>query len=191
VTVAPRRRDIILRGNRDFSIGFAFPEPGGRVVDDLVLTDGSTSATSETAAFTEAEDEKVIAVLDGVGIPDTPVTMTYVSATEVTLSEPATADRVGAPALIRAVDCSSFRFIGAQVKKRHGKDVPAIVEFTPDDSRASVGLFVLSIAQSVLESNEAQLAHEARYWDWPLSTPAGDIVPYAGVVTYEAGVTHP
>lgn len=184
MSLSPRRKDITLRDNQDFKLGFGFKEPGGRGITDLVIEDGSTSATSATAAFTTGDTGRKLVVVDGNGIVDG-TTMEYVSPTEVTLSAAATADRSGVTAVVRALNTSAYASLGAQVRNPDNID-RLILALTVDAARKAVGIWELTAAR---EEIKAKVRRSGLIWDWLVQGPEGDGPWYAGLVTFERGAT--
>ncbi|WP_133059408.1 hypothetical protein [Nocardioides sp. PD653-B2] len=103
LTIAPGKPVMLMglaqRGFTEFTYsgtGVAVKVGDGRMVTDLVLTNGSTTATSATANFTAADTGKVMFAQ----YVNADVTMTYVDPTTVTLSAPAQANATGVTAWI-------------------------------------------------------------------------------------------
>ena len=182
----PRHRDITLRDNANFAKVFGFFEPGGRGIDDLVITNGSPTATSVSANFTPDDNGKKLAVLDGVGITDG-TTMTYVDAQTVTLSDNATATRAGVTAVVRALNCSNYTTIGAQVKYKRGSTATIVLPLTVDDSRNAVGLFPITAVQADIAAS----VKKNGFWDWLMLSPDGPVPWYEGSVILKSGVVYP
>lgn len=164
-------RTLNLTGDRavysgsDYALPFGAVEDGGRGVADLVLTSGSTTATSASAAFTSADSDKKVATADGSGIVDGS-TMTYASPTTVTLSAPATATGTFV-ASIRALNASSYTTHDADIKRAEGGAV--LATFTIDDARSSVGWFEFSLPAATTEPLSG-----VGVWDWRVEgTDAG------------------
>lgn len=164
----------------DWAVPFGFYEAGGRLIDDLVLTDGSTAATSATAAFTAADTGKKIATHDGSGVVDS-ATMTYVSATAVTLSVPAT-DTGTFVATVRALNCSSYTNHTAEAKRAEGR--PVYCSFAVDVTRNAVGWHELTLPEATTEPLSGN-----GVWDWRVEGPNGVSYWLAGKVLFRKNVT--
>lgn len=161
---------VIVRGDSFFE-DLAFVEPGGRTVDDLVIVDGSTTATSASAAFTTGDTGKQILTV-AAGIADG-TTMTFVSPTQVTLSAPATESLDGCEAHIRAMDCSEFTDHLAQF--RQYVDAADPIEITVDDARADVGYFTLSI-----DADATAALIRGGVWDWQHTNADDEVWTWIG-----------
>ena len=178
----PGRKNLTVREGRDFITTFAFGEPGARKIEDLVITSSSTTATSATAEFTSADTGKKLVVIDGVGITDG-TTMTYVSATQVTLSAAATATRSNVAAVVRGINCSAYT--GHAAEWRNTEDAAtAVATFTVDDSRAAVGIFEIT-----LDAASTAAATRSGVWDWKVTGPNGDTNWIEGKVIFKKTVT--
>lgn len=147
----------IYRGDK-LTQPWGFIEPSGRVVDDLVLTASSTAATSATAVFTTGDTGKKLTVVDGTGLADG-VTMTYVSATQVTLSVAATASRTNVVALIRALDLSAYSSHLVHFREQEDSTVVNAATVTSTRGAAGVCEFVLTAAVTTLMPRGGS-------WDW-------------------------
>lgn len=167
---------LSIRVGDAFGKQFGYVEPGGRVIDDLILTDGSAVATSASAAFTLADDGELITVPGG-GVADG-TTMTYVDATTVTLSAAASTDRTDAAALLRPLNCSSWSSHLAQLRKLK-PDTSAIVAFTVDSSRSAYGLFRLTLTSTITAALEPQRC----IYDWQATTDLGVKTLFEGPVS--------
>ena len=165
----------------DWSLSFGAVEEGGRGIDDLVLTSGSTAATSATAAFTAADTGKKISTVDGTGITDG-TTMTYVSATQVTLSVAATVTGTYV-ASVRALNASSYSTHSASAKRAEG-DTTALCTFTIATARAAVGWFLFTLPEATTEPLSGN-----GVWDWRVND--GTVTAYwlAGKVRFAKNVT--
>ena len=165
MTVGTSNGELSIYRGDDFVQPWGYVEQGGRVIDDLVITTGSAVASSATAIFTTADSTKKLTVADGVGVADG-TTMTYVSATQVTLSAAATQTRTGVAALVRALNCSSYS--AHLLQFRPSEDSAVVASATVDVSRQSVGMFTftLSAAQTTALGGRG-------VWDWQVSGPNG------------------
>ena len=179
---SPGRKNLTVREGRDFLQTFAFGEEGARKITDLVITNSSTTATSATAEFTSADTGKKLVTVDGTGITDG-TTMTYVSATQVTLSAAATATATNVNAIVRGINCSAYTAHAAEW--RNSEDAATTVAaFTVDDSRAAVGVFVLSLTAA-----QTAAATRSGVWDWKVTGPNGDTNWIEGKVVFKKTVT--
>ncbi len=163
--------DDAIESGADFVKPWCFVEdvlddadPGGRFVEDLVLTDGDSTATSATADFVSDDTDRKIATPDGLGIDDG-TTMTVTNSTTIELSAPATATGTF-KASLRALNCSAFTDHKAQVRNKPGGRL--LCEFTVDDSRSDVGVFEFSLAGAATET----LSGNGVY-DWKVTGPDG------------------
>jgi len=93
------RSNPTLRMSANGGIIVDYGAYGARTVSDAVTSNNSTSLTSASANFTSADVGKSIA---GTGIPPGTTIQSYVSATNVTMSNSATADAASAEAVIGA-----------------------------------------------------------------------------------------
>jgi hypothetical protein len=182
MTDLPGRKDInIYRGN-DFAKTFAFLEPGGRGITDLVITSGSTAATSATANFTSADTGKKIVSIGGTGITDG-TTMTYVSSTQVTLSASATATATNVAAAVRGINCSAYS--GHAAEMRATEDSAVLATFSVDSSRKAVGVFTVS-----LDATTTAALTLGGVWDWQVTGPNGVTTWISGKAKLTKDVTH-
>jgi len=160
---------IVVRGDAFFE-DLAFVEEGGRTIDDLHLVDGSTTATSQTAQFTTGDTGKQLMTV-AEGVPDG-TTMTFVSATQVTLSQAATVSVDGCEAHVRALDCSTFTDHLAQLRP-YVDGTPAVA-LTVDDARAAVGYFTIALAAELTAALK-----RGGVWDWQV-TDSGNVWTWLG-----------
>lgn len=183
-TVGPLRHNLNIYRGDTFSQPFAFleDEDDARIVEDLALTSGSTSATSATAAFTTGDNDKKLVAIEGLGIDDG-TTMTYVSATEVTLSAPATATLTDVLAAVRGLNCSAFTCVAEY--RTHANSATAAATFTVDDSRSAVGVFDVTLSETLT----ADLPRSG-VWDLQATGPDGVSTWVAGKVTVTKDATH-
>jgi len=158
----PASYDLELYRGDDFDITFGLVEVGGRVVDDLVLTSGSTSATSATASFVSADVGKKIVTHNEVGITDSCTISSVSSSSVVTLSQSATSSGNFA-ASIRALDCSAYTSPAADI--RPTADGSETETFTFDSTRSDVGIFVMSMT----DTETAALSAGSYVWDWQIT----------------------
>lgn len=179
---SPGRKNLTVREGRDFSQTFAFGEEGARKITDLVITNGSTAATSATAVFTSADTGKKLVDVGEVGITDG-TTMTYVSATQVTLSAAATATATNVNAVVRGINCSAYTDHAAEWRNTEDAADP-VATFTVDDARAAVGVFVIS-----LTSTQTAAGSRSGVWDWKVTGPNGDTNWIEGKVIFKKTVT--
>jgi hypothetical protein len=80
----------------------------GRMVTDAVSTNGSTAASSATAAYTAADVGKLYEVTDGVNVHVTTISA-YVSATQVTLAAAPSFSATGCTAYIATDDATAVQ----------------------------------------------------------------------------------
>lgn len=180
----PGRKNITVYQGNDVAKTFMWGEPGARKIDDLVITSGSTVATSISARFTTADDDRKIVTQDGTGITDG-TTMTYVSATEISLSDPATATATDVKAVVRGMNASAYSGHVAQIRRdEHAADVDA--EFQVEDARKAVGVFVLTLANTVTDGMT-----RGGVWDWQVTGPNGVSTWVAGKVKFVKDVSRP
>lgn len=179
----PGVKNFKVRSGNTFRKTFMWGEPGARKISDLAITSGSTVATSETAVFTADDDDTKLVVQDGVGVDDG-TTITYVSPTEVALSEPATATRNNVKAVVRGMNASAYTGHRAHFKYKWGPGDPVAV-FDVDTSRAAVGVFVISMSASVTET-----LGKSGVWDWEVTGPDGVSTWVEGKVTYVKDATN-
>jgi hypothetical protein len=158
----PATHNLEMYRGDDFEVTFGLVEVGGRVVDDLVLTSGSTSATSATAGFVSADVGKKIVTHNEAGITDTCTISSVSSATTVTLSQSATSSGDFA-ASIRALDCSAYSAPAADI--RATADGSEVETFTFDSARSDVGVFVMSMT----DTETAALSAGVYVWDWQIT----------------------
>ena len=156
--------DDLYRGDV-YVAPFGFVEDGGRVIDDLVLTASSTTATSATAVFTAADNGKKLTVVDGSGLADG-TTITYVNATTVTLSAAASSTRTGVAALVRGLNLSAYS--GHTVQLRSSEDAGTATDASVDSSRGTYGILELSLTAA----QTLALPHRG-VWDWETTSPDG------------------
>ncbi len=165
MTVGTTNGDLSLYRGDDFVQPWGFVEEDGRVIDDLVITAASTAATSATALFTAADNEKKLTVSDGSGVADG-TTMTYVSSTQVTLSAAATLTRTKVAALVRALNCSAYS--AHLVSFRPSEDSTTVTLATVDTSRQSYGMFTFSLSAA-----QTTVLPRRGVWDWQTNGPNG------------------
>lgn len=140
-------------------------EPGGRIIDDLVLVDGDASVTSETAAFTDNDIGRKISTESGEGIDDGTTIDAVLSETEVELSAAATADGIYV-ATVRSINLTNYSAHKAQLKRATGQ--AAICEFTFNDDRKAVGWVVPSLQAATTEPLSG-----TGVYDWRAEGPNG------------------
>ena len=178
----PGRSDLVINEGEDFAKAYAFYERGGRVIEDLVTTNASTTATSATAAFTSADTGKKIATADGTGIADG-TTMTYVNSTTVTLSAAATATLTEGVAVVRALNCSAYTAHAAEIRKT--EDAATTLATLPvDTSREAVGFYTIELAAA-----DTATLGQSGVWDWQVTGPNGISYWYAGKARFLKRVT--
>lgn len=141
----------------------------GRSVLDLVLTVGSTTATSERAEFTEADEGSPLLCPN---LPEGTTIDTFVSDTEVTLSAPADSSSQGAAATIYTpypLDLSGEETTAlAQIRAKPSKTSPVLATCTvtlgPGELPADEGYLSLDIAAADVAKLPAGPGKKA-YWD--------------------------
>lgn len=174
--------DDLYRGDA-YVAPFGFVEDDGRVIDDLVLTASSTTATSATAVFTSGDTGKKLTVVDGSGLADG-VTMTYVSATTVTLSSAASSSRTGVAALVRGLNLVNYS--AHTVHLRASEDATTSTVATIDSSRQTAGILELSLT----EAQTLALPRRGT-WDWQVTGPDGTFTLFRrGRFVCEKDTTH-
>lgn len=173
---SPAQRDLEIRRGDTFRERFAFVGPSGRVIEDLVLTDSATAVTS-ASGFESTDSELAITSVDGVGIDDG-TTLLVTGPTSASLSAAATATRTQVVATIGGYDFSTLTNHLAQIRTSTDAADPS-AEFTIDDARADVGIFLLS-----LTATETAGLPPLGFWDWQAEHPT-----YGVVTLYEGRVT--
>ena len=139
----------------------------GRSVLDLVLEAGSTTATSERAEFTNADEGSPLLCPN---LPEGTTIDTVVSATEVTLSAPATTGSPGAAATIYTpfpLDLTGATAL-AQIRAKAAKTSPVLATCTvtlgPGDLPADEGYLTIEIAAAAVAGLPAGPGRKS-YWD--------------------------
>jgi hypothetical protein len=185
--------DYSIYSGADWVLALGAVEPptpedtqGGRLVDDLILTLGSSTATSATGLFTANDSGLKIATESGEGIDDG-TTMTFVDDDTIHLSSPATADGVFV-ATIRSLNLSNYSAHKAQVRRAQLQRTAArsfLLEINVDDTRADVGWYLLSIAAA-----ESEVRGEVNgEWDWRVDGPTGRAFWMRGAAHIRENVT--
>lgn len=176
VMVDPTGRELFIRRGDDFEKPWgAFEDVdrsdptdlGGRAIEDLAITSGSTTATSATALFqTQDTDRKIALALPDAGIADGTL-MSFVDETTIELSEPATATATNLLAFLRPVNCTAFDTGHLAVIRRRPL-VRAVVDAPPPDAvidvdttRSAVGVFWFRLPWSVTRH-----IGNNWFWDW-------------------------
>lgn len=179
----PASYDLEMYRGDDFDVTFGLVEPGGRVVNDLVLTNTSTTATSTSAAFTVSDIGKKIVTHNGAGIADSVTVAGVTSSTQITLSAAATASGTYA-ASIRALDCSAYTSPEADI--RATADGSEVETFTFDAARKAVGVYVMTMT----DTETALLTPGSYVWDWQIVDGDSKVrTLLRGAVTIVADVT--
>lgn len=166
---------VIYRGDSfDLTAGTTYP--GGRVLEDLTITSGSSVASSPTGAFTTADIGKQIATADGLGIADGTTIVSVSSPTVIGLSAASSMSGT-VSASIRARDASTYSDHLIQIRPDSESD-EIDATFTVDDSRADVGIFILSLPAADTEA----LTRDG-VWDWQVLDATKTRTLLAGTVT--------
>ena len=158
----PASLDVEIYAGDKYQLVLTHCVPGtARVVEDVVTTSTSTTLTSATGAFTAADTGKVIAAG---GIP-AGTTVTYVSATQLTLSQAATETSSDGTAILGTpVNLTGKTFTAPQVRPSAASTV-VLATMTLDQTT------YLTTGQLVASLTGAQTQDLASgYWDLPCVT---------------------
>ena len=179
----PGTYDLTIYRGDDFDKTFGLVAPSGRVVTDLNVTSGSPTATSATAAFVASDVGTLIATHDGTGITDGTTIAGVTNSTTITLSANATASGTFI-ASIRALDCTGYSSPFAEMAA--DTESSELAAFTFDETRIDVGVYVMSLADTV---TELLAATTTAVWDWSVVVDTKVRTLLRGGVTVVADVS--